>query len=102
MNAMDAAAERSLASPEREEWARALFPLTMTPEEYAARHGAEWVCFSFDDYRYRDERLDVWVQQLGSILFTPGRLNACQEAILTPEELRTVRARGARYGSVGL
>jgi hypothetical protein len=46
-----------------------MFPLDVTPEEYAARHAHEWVCFSFDDYRFSDEQLDAWNQRLGDIFF---------------------------------
>jgi len=62
-----------LADPGRERDARELFPfLAMTPEEYAARHGKDWYCFSFDDYRYSDPVLDRWIQRLGDILFQRG------------------------------
>jgi hypothetical protein len=57
------------APPDRERDARELFPLDITPEEYAARHGKDWYCFSFDDYRYSDPELDRWIQRLGDILF---------------------------------
>jgi len=57
------------ADPGRERDARELFPLNMSPEEYAAMYGHEWYCFSFDDYRYSDPELDRWIQRLGDILF---------------------------------
>jgi len=57
------------APPDRERDARELFPLDMSPEEYAARHRHEWLCFSFDDYRYADPELDRWIQRLGDIFF---------------------------------
>ena len=46
-----------------------MFPLDQTPEEYAARHAHECGCFSFDEYRFSDERLDAWIQRLGDIYF---------------------------------
>lgn len=46
-----------------------MFPLDLSPEEYAARHAHEWGSFSFDNYRFRDDRLDAWIQQLGDIFF---------------------------------
>src|SRR5438874_8072505 len=58
-----------LATPSRERDARALFPLEITPDEYAALHAHEWYCFSFDDVRYADPELDRWIQRLGDILF---------------------------------
>jgi hypothetical protein len=61
--------DRPPAAPAYEAEARLLFKLDLTPEEYAARHAHEWACFSFDDYRFSDERLDAWIQQLGDIFF---------------------------------
>jgi len=61
--------ERPPASADRERDARELFPLDMTPEEYAALHRQDWHCFSFDDYRNSDPELDRWIQRLGDILF---------------------------------
>ena len=57
------------APRDRERDARELFPLDMSPEEYATRHRHEWVCFSFDDYRYADPKMDRWIQRLGDIFF---------------------------------
>jgi len=58
-----------LADPARERDARALFPLDISPEEYAAREGENWYCFSYDDYRYSDPELERWIHRLGDILF---------------------------------
>ncbi len=58
-----------LADPGREHDAAEIFPLSQSPEEYAARNGHRWICFSFDNYRYRDPALNAWIQQLGDILF---------------------------------
>ena len=62
-------ADRPAADRGYEEQARLLFPLDQSPEEYAARHAHEWGCFSFDEYRFSDERLDAWIQRLGDIFF---------------------------------
>jgi hypothetical protein len=53
--------ELPLAPPEYEQWLKELFPLEMTPEEYAARFGHLWGCFGGTEYRYRDARLYEWV-----------------------------------------
>ena len=53
----------------------------MTPEEYAARHAHQWLCFSFDDYRYTDPALQQWIHRLGDIFFQ-------RESTPTIEELR--------------
>jgi hypothetical protein len=90
----DQPAGRQWAEPGRESDAQQLFPYrTMSPEEYAARHGVDWGSFSFDVYRYRDEALDVWIAALGRIFSTPGRVAECQVAWLTEAELARVRAR---------
>lgn len=77
------------APPSRAADAEALFPYrAMSAEEYAAREGAGWVCFSFDDYIYENQELNAWLHTLGDILFTPGRLAEVQRKYLTPDEIR--------------
>lgn len=84
--------DREPAAAMLEQDARDLFPFeSMSPEEYAARHGADWLCCSFPCYRFQDEKLDAWIQRLGAIFFTPGLLRQYQEKLLTPEELERVR-----------
>lgn len=61
--------DRPPADPGYEKQARLMFPLDLSPEEYAARHAHEWGCFSFDNYRFSDDRLDAWIQRLGDIFF---------------------------------
>jgi hypothetical protein len=85
-----------LADPAREQHALSLFPLNMTPEEYAARFGHEWVSFSFDERRYSAPGLTEWIQRLGDILF--GRNGApsvreLRERFLTPAEITAAEAR---------
>jgi hypothetical protein len=75
---------RSFISPEL---------LNLSPEEYAARHGHEWVCFSFHLYRYRDPTLGAWVRRLGEILFSYEELERWRLHFLTPNELAEVRQR---------
>lgn len=84
--------DREPAAAMLEQDARDLFPFeSMSPEEYAARHGADWLCCSFPGYRFQDEKLDAWIQRLGEIFFTPGLLRHYQEELLTPDELERVR-----------
>ena|SRR5258707_9096156 len=73
--------ELPMADPGREKDARQLFDFTMSPDEYAAREGHGWYCFSFDDYRYSDQAVETWIQRLGDILFQ-------REGAPTMEELR--------------
>lgn len=84
--------DRHPAAAHREQFARSHFPFeTMSPEEYAARRGVGWLCFSFHLFRYQDEKLDAWIQRLGEIFFTPGLMEKYQEEFLTPDELERVR-----------
>ena len=80
----------------REEAARDLFPVELSPEEYAARHAHEWACFSFDDYQYSDPRLDAWIQRLGEILFQRTGAPAIAELrarFLTSSEIAEIERR---------
>ena len=71
--------------------AERLFPYrSMTPEEYAAREGHNWLCFSFDDYLYATQELNEWMHTLGDIFFTEGRLHSAQEKYLRQAELAQI------------
>jgi hypothetical protein len=85
-----------MADPGREADARRLFPMDVTPEEYAARYGHDWHCFSMDDYRYADARLEAWIHRLGDILFEregAPRIDDLRRQYLTDEERRAIEAR---------
>jgi hypothetical protein len=69
--------------------------LSLAPEEYAARHGQEWGCFSFHCYRYRDAALGHWIRRVAEILFDQAELERWRERLLTPQELAEVRRREA-------
>ncbi|WP_053232311.1 hypothetical protein [Sandaracinus amylolyticus] len=88
---------RPLAHAGREEQARELFPYReQTPEEYAARHFHEWMCFSFDEFRYSDPELDAWIARLGQIFFErPGApsVEELRARFLTPEEIEAIHER---------
>jgi hypothetical protein len=76
--------------------ARELFPLDLSPEEYAARYADGWLCFSFDDRRYSDAQLERWIHRLGDILFSrdgaPSLLELRQR-YLTEEERNAIAKR---------
>jgi hypothetical protein len=62
------------ADPEREARARSSFPWdTELPAEYAARHGAEMIGYTYDAYSYADPALQAWLAELGAILRAQGR-----------------------------
>jgi len=54
----------------------------MSPGEYCARHGGSEACFGYENYRYRDERLDRWVQTVARICRTPGLLERVRQRYL--------------------
>jgi len=60
----------------------------MSPEEFAARNAADIACFSMDQYRYSDPRLDAWVLRLGVILGDWKLVNEYRKQFLTPEEMQ--------------
>jgi len=65
-----------------------LFPYrTMSAEEYAAKEGPYWVCFSFGDYIYEDAALNEWIHTLDDILFMPGRLRETQRKFMSEAEI---------------
>lgn len=84
--------QRPLAPLELEERAKEIFPIEMTPEEFAGRDGEGWAPFPFGDYQYRDEQLDAWIQQFGKILVTPGAVELYQMKYLTPQERNRLAA----------
>ena len=84
-----------MADPERERTAMELFPVTQSPEEYAAGNAHLWVSFSFDDYRYRDPVLNTWIQRRGDILFgrnEASSISELREKCLTLEERQHLEA----------
>jgi hypothetical protein len=76
-----------------ERMAKTIFSLNMSPEEYAARYSADWFCFSFHRYYYRDPQLDEWIQRLGAIFSNPELLAKCQAEILSVKQLSAVKKR---------
>jgi transposase len=61
--------ERPPADAGREEFAKKMVAEGFSPEEYAARFGHGWYCFSFGEVRFSDRAVDVWIQRLNDILF---------------------------------
>jgi hypothetical protein len=87
-----------MADPGREKDARELFPLDMSPDEYAARNAHDWYCFSYDDYRYSDPEMERWIQRLGDILFVregAPTLEELRARYLTDEERQAIARRRA-------
>ncbi len=91
-------AEYPPAPTERVAEAEKVFPYrSMSPEEYAAREGHNWVCFSFDDFIYPSPELNEWVHSLGDIFFTEGRLSEAKEKCLTPSELAQIKNQASTW-----
>jgi hypothetical protein len=71
---------------------KGLFPYkVMSPEEYAARHGHGFGCFSFHLHRYRDPEIGAWVRRLGEILEDSREMERCRRKHLTPAEYAQVQ-----------
>jgi hypothetical protein len=88
--------ERPFAPPDLEERARVMVAEGLSPGEYAARWAHSIMCFSLDDYRYRDPTSHEWIQALGAILFQrPGAptLRELRETYLTAEERAAIEKR---------
>ena len=65
--------------------------LMLSPEEYAARHAQEWLCFSYHRYRYRDATLGAWIRRLGEIVVNEDEIEKCRKRYLTPAEQAEMR-----------
>ena len=83
-------AERPLATEETERRVKETFPIDLAPEEFAARDGYGWLDFPFARYRYRDPKLDVWIQATKEILQNPAKLRECQVKYLSPAERQMI------------
>lgn len=60
---------REAADPVRAARAASAFPFRrMTPADYVARHGADMVGFTYDDYTYADAALQTWLDEVGRLL----------------------------------
>ena len=69
-------------------------PLSMSAEEFAARHAHDFGCFGLHRlYRFANEKFNEWIQEFGAILEDEERLERCRLQYLTPEELAYVRQR---------
>jgi len=92
---MPAAASGAERFQEEGDWIAQQFfspaDLQMPPEEYAARYGHRWGCFSLHRYRYRDPHLAAWVARVGEILSSEGELERCRQRFLKPDELAEVK-----------
>ncbi len=60
---------REDADPVRSARAASAFPFRrVTPADYVARHGADMVGFTYDDYTYADAALQGWLDEVGRLL----------------------------------
>lgn len=63
-----------------------VFPIDILPEVFAAQDGAGWLNFTFNDYRFRDQRLDQWIHAVGAIIRDPAKLEEVQRKHLSAPE----------------
>jgi hypothetical protein len=76
-----------------------------SPEEYAARSGHNWICFSMGEARFADPATDAWIQRLDAIFF--GRDGApsveeCRTKYLTADECAKIEEEIKEMNEVGL
>jgi hypothetical protein len=60
-----------------------------SPEEYTARFGHNWLCFSTGEARFADPATDAWIQRLDEIFFNlygAPSVEECRGRYLTAEE----------------
>lgn len=79
------------ATEKMEQQVRAVFPIDIAPEEFAARDGAGWMNFTFHEYRFSDPVLDSWIDAVGKIINDPKALETLQRQYLNPAEFREMR-----------
>lgn len=82
---------RPLATEELEDNAKRIFPIEISAEEFVAIDGLGWMEFRFKNYRYQDPQLDAWIQEVGAILASPPRVEACRQKYLTEEQRSRLR-----------
>ena len=74
------------ASAEMEQHAKEVFPIEIEPEVFAAKDGAGWMNFKFNDFRYSDPELDSWIHAVGKIVRDPQLLEEVQNKYLSDAE----------------
>jgi len=75
-----------LATAEMEAHVKEVFPIDITPEQFAAEDGAGWMEFTFHQYRFQDPELDSWIHAVGKIIADPQSLEEAQRQYLSPDE----------------
>ena len=79
------------ASDDMEAHVKKVFPIEINPEEFAAKDGAGWLNFTFNDYRFADEALNNWIHAVGKIIRDPERLSEVQHKYLNKNELAEMK-----------
>ncbi|MFC1750084.1 hypothetical protein ACFL2V_14890 [Pseudomonadota bacterium] len=74
------------ASAEMETHVKEVFPVDIEPEVFAAKDGAGWMDFTFNDFRFTDPELDSWIHAVGKIVRDPLLLKEVQDKYLSDDE----------------
>lgn len=80
-----------MASKDMEAHVKKVFPIDMDPEEFAAKDGAGWLNFTFNDFRFADQALDQWIHAVGKIIRDPEKLDEVQRKFLNDTELAEMK-----------
>lgn len=86
--------ELPLATVSMEHTVREMMSCGLSSDEYAAREAHLILCFSLDQYRYRDVVLQEWIHSLGAILSQKTgapNLNDLRAKFLTAEEIQEIQ-----------
>jgi hypothetical protein len=97
-------AERKPANAGYEEMAGQMIGLGFSPEEYAARFGHKWMCFSMGEARFADPATDAWIQRLDAIFFHRNgapTMEECRAKYLTAEERTAIEKELKEMEEVG-
>ncbi len=82
----DQKADLPYATAKMEAQIKEVFPTDMEPEIFAAKDGAGWMNFTFNDYRFHDQVLNQWIHTVGAIIRDPAKLAEVQSKHLSPHE----------------
>ncbi len=79
------------APEEMEAHVKEVFPIDVEPEVFAAKDGAGWLDFTFNDFRFKDPELDSWIHAVGKIVRDPELLKEAQNKHLSESERRDLQ-----------
>ncbi|MBN2533442.1 MAG: hypothetical protein JXB88_11140 [Spirochaetales bacterium] len=82
-----------LADLSFEEYAQSIFDISISPEEWAAKFSHKIGCSSFDEYCYRNKKLEKWIYKLHRILSINSKydIDSLRKKYLTENEIEEIK-----------